>query len=60
MEEDELEVPFISAELIRYLDRVVPIFVPTLDTLDRKIWIEVGKRQLLETLREAHEEQHTT
>lgn len=58
MEEDEIEIPFISVELIRYLDQIVPPFTPTLDTPDRRIWVEVGKRQLLEILREAAENQH--
>lgn len=49
--------PPLSKSLIDYLESIVRPPVPRLDQTDRSIWVEVGKYQLLETLRQIYKRQ---
>ena len=37
-------------DLIDYLDETNPRFLPSLETPERAIWLEAGKRNLIESL----------
>lgn len=50
-------VPYISAELIEYLESICPDQSPALSTPDRNIWFNAGKADLTRHLRSVHEEQ---
>jgi len=50
MNEDQTFPPIPEA-LISYLERVIPPCIPRIDWTDRRIWYELGRREVIEMLR---------
>lgn len=51
------KVPPLSAELVSVLNQRFPLRLPKEEWSDRKIWIEVGKREVIEFLITEHKRQ---
>lgn len=49
-----LKRPFVSRELLEYLDRIFKNQCPHIDDTDRQIWTAVGARNVVEHLRSIH------
>jgi hypothetical protein len=54
------KLPNISAELIEYLEGIAPDQAPKLKTPDREIWFNAGKADLVQHLKQVHEQQTQT
>lgn len=52
-----LKVPDIPKSIIEYLERLYPESCPRMDWSERKIWVEVGKREVVKALKARFEEQ---
>jgi hypothetical protein len=48
---DPVEPPSITQALLDYLDQVCPNTCPELNWPERKVWAEVGKRELIDRLK---------
>lgn len=46
--------PFVSQEILEYLERMFPNQCPHIDDTDRQIWAAVGARNVIEHLRSIH------
>lgn len=53
----EFKVPFITDELLDYLQRIYPDKAPDPEKSDREIWMIVGAVGVVRHLRRIHEEQ---
>ena len=51
------DLPKIPTDLLEALERQMPPLRPRVDWTDRRIWIEVGRREFLEMLRIVHDRQ---
>ena len=51
------DLPPIPEKLLRALEARYPLRSPGLDWEDRRIWVEVGQRRVVEMLRREFEEQ---
>jgi hypothetical protein len=49
--------PAIDAALLEYLDRVFPDKCPSLTDNDRRIWADVGAREVVLHLKSLHQQQ---
>lgn len=45
-----LNIPILSEELIKLLDKRIPHRCPKLTVTDRELWVYVGKRELIDSL----------
>lgn len=52
--------PYVSRELLAWLERIFPDRAPTRAASDREIWIAVGGVEVVKHLRAIHEAQETT
>ncbi len=55
--EDSSEVPPVPEALVAYLEKTFPLFLPPLEWSERRIWLEVGKRRVVEFLRAVYDQQ---
>lgn len=53
----EFRIPFVTDELLQYLERLYPDKAPEPDHTDREIWMKRGEVGVLRHLRRIHEEQ---
>lgn len=53
----KMKLPYISEELIEFLDKSFPERSPELSWSDREIWIKAGERRLVRYLIRLHQEQ---
>lgn len=51
------KIPAIPRALLEELERRMGEFVPNLDTPDRRIWFELGRRDFLRFLRRVYDHQ---
>jgi len=51
------KLPFVSLELITWLEETFPDKCPSENTPDRKVWIQAGAASVVRKLRKIHEEQ---
>lgn len=58
MVEDIPEIPSLSEELIEALDKRFPERCPSPEWSERKIWMEVGKREVVRFLKRVYAEQN--
>lgn len=52
-----METPYISKDLLEFLDRLYPLKNPTLTETERSIFARAGQRMVIDTLRKYHEDQ---
>lgn len=52
-----MKEPYISKELIEFLDQIYPLKNPSLTETERSIFARAGQRQVVDTLRKLHEDQ---
>lgn len=49
---DEYSLPALDPELVKALDKLIPERCPDPAWSDRKVWIEVGRREVVRLLQE--------
>lgn len=54
------KAPAISQAILDYLDRMFPDKCPGEEVSDRKVWIDVGCRKVVNHLRAVHNRQRST
>lgn len=54
---EDREFPTVPLALLKELERLFPVYTPGLDTPERKIWYELGKRAVVTMLRDEYEKQ---
>lgn len=52
--QDWAKIPAIDLALLEYLERREVSWFPTLDTPDRKIWYQAGRRSFVQFLRQVY------
>lgn len=52
------KVPYVSEDLLQFLERVYPDKVPERSDADRLIWIKCGEVGVVRYLRRLYEDQH--
>ena len=45
-----MEIPMLSVDLIKHLDKVYPLKNPSNDMTDRAVWRQAGRRDVVEML----------
>lgn len=49
--------PYVSPELIKFLNKSYPLRLTSLDVSERQLWYDVGARSVVEHLMRLHSEQ---
>jgi len=52
-----MQIPYISRELLTFLEEIYPLRMPTVDETEREIFVRVGHREVIRTLKKFHDEQ---
>lgn len=52
-----MKTPYISDELIEFLDKMYPERTPETSWTDREIWVKVGERKVVRKLKQMAEDQ---
>jgi hypothetical protein len=54
---NDIKLPYLESDLVQALDKLFPEKCPDPRMSERDIWIYVGKRQLVQFIKEQHERQ---